>query len=208
MSTGGGGGGVLPYVCILGMYRKRDPIFSSEFPFRSKTFLQISTHKIRSGASPFYIFGGFCRSGDHHFQNFFNFDPFIACHGRLCPNAAPRVSHADASWQFRRVLFSAPRVSQTRLGNSGESHFQRCGLARRVLAVPESFIFTLKTDQARSGAPPPPPPIFKRKMAQARSGAPHFHARPGARSGALANGTYLPKFGVSTSPPPRVSTTL
>ena len=42
-------------------------------------------------------------------------------------------------------------------------------------------------------------------MAQARSGAPHFHARPGARPGALAHfslcrGTYmyLPKFGVST----------
>ena len=36
--------------------------------------------------------------------------------------------------------------------------------------------------------------------AQARSGAPHFHARPGARSGALAHfslcrGTYLPTFG-------------
>ena len=37
---------------------------------------------------------------------------------------------------------------------------------------------------------------------EARSGDPHFHARPGARSGALAifslcRGTYLPKFGVS-----------
>ena len=74
----------------------------------------------------------------------------------------------------RRVPFSAPRVSQT----------------RSCMAVPESPIFTLKTDQAPSGAP-------------------HFHARPRARSGALANfslclGTYLPKFGVST-PPPRVT---
>ena len=45
------------------------------------------------------------------------------------------------------------------------------------------------------------------KTAQARSGAPHFHARPGARSGARANfslcrGTYLPKFGVSSEYPP------
>ena len=73
------------------------------------------------------------------------------------------------------------------------------------MAVPESPIFTLKTDQARSGGPPPP--HFKLKTAQARSGAPHFYARPGARSGGLANfslcrGTYLPEFGVSTPPPP------
>ena len=44
-------------------------------------------------------------------------------------------------------------------------------------------------------------------MAQARSGAPHFHTRPGARSGALAHFHFaaahsLPKFGVSTPPPP------
>ena len=61
---------------------------------------------------------------------------------------------------------------------------QRRGLA----AVPEIRIFTLKKDQARSGTP-------------------YFHARPGARSGALPHvslcrGTYLPKFGVSTPPPP------
>ena len=53
----------------------------------------------------------------------------------------------------------------------------------------------------------PEPRIFKLKTAQARSGAPHFHARLGARSGArahfsLCRGTYLPKFGVSTPPPP------
>ena len=103
---------------------------------------------------------------------------------------------------------------------------QRCG----ILAVPEIRIFTLKTDQARSGAQHfhaqngsssfrsptfssskrlklvPEPRIFKLKMAQARSGAPHFHARPGAHSRALAHfslcrGTYLPKFVVSTPPP-------
>ena len=33
----------------------------------------------------------------------------------------------------------------------------------------------------------PEPRIFKLKTAQTRSGAPHFHARPGARSGALAH---------------------
>ena len=64
----------------------------------------------------FTFFGGFCRSGDHHFPNFFNFNPFIASHGRLSP-------------------YAAPRVSQTRPGSSGESHFHA------------------KTDQARSGDP-------------------------------------------------------
>ena len=110
------------------------------------------------------------------FQNFFNFNQFIASHGRLSPNAkrsaAPRVSgrpecQPDASWQFRRPAFL--RSKRLKLG-------------------PEPRIFTLKT-------------------AQARSGAPHFHARPGARSGArahfsLCRGIYLLKFGVSTPPPP------
>ena len=73
---------------------------------------------------------------------------------------------------FRRVTFSAPRVSQTRPGSSGESHFQRRGLARRVLAVPESPIFTLKTDQARSGAP-----HFK-----AQNGSSSFRSPPFSRS--------------------------
>ena len=60
--------------------------------------------------------------------------------------------------------------------------------ARRVLAVPETRIFTLKTAQARSGAPQfsrskllklgPEPRSFTLKTAQVRSGAPHFHARP------------------------------
>ena len=56
----------------------------------------------------FTFFGGFRRSGDHHFQNFFNFNPFIASHGRLSPNAKRSA---------------APRVSQTRPGSSGDWHF-------------------------------------------------------------------------------------
>ena len=60
----------------------------------------------------FTFFGGFCHFWEHYFQNFFNFNPFIASHGRLSR-----------------------------------------GLARRVLAVLETRIFTLKTDQAPSGAP-------------------------------------------------------
>ena len=134
-SSGGGlqsrGGGVLPYVCILGMCRARDPHFQ---PWISVPEHIIFTNFQKSVPEHhhFTFFGGFCRSGDHHFQNFFNFNPFIASHGRLSPNAAPRVS-------------------QTRPGSSGESHFH-----------------------AKNGS------------SSFRS-PPIFHARPGARSGALAN---------------------
>ena len=147
---------------------RETPIFSPEF---------------RSGAYHFHTkknvpehhhFTFFCRSGDHHFPNFFNFNPFIASHSLLSLNAkrsaAPWVSgqperQPDASWQFWRLAFSR---------------------SKRVKLVPEPRIFTLKT-------------------AQARSGAPHFHARLGARSKArahflLCRGTYLPKFGVNIPP--------
>ena len=84
-----GGGGVLPYVCIVGICAAREtPIFSPEFPFRSISLSQIT--KIPEHHH-FTFFGGFCRSGGHHFQNFFNFNPFIASHGRagqlnkICP---------------------------------------------------------------------------------------------------------------------------
>ena len=159
------------------MCRARDPHFQ---PWISVPEHIIFTNyqKIRSGASPFYIF---CRSGDHHFQNFFNFNPFIASHGRLSPNAkrsaAPRVSGRSGDTHFH--------------AQNGSSSFRRFSFSRskRIKLVPEPHIFTLKT-------------------AQARSGAPHFHARPGARSGALANfslcrGTCLyTKIWVEYPPPP------
>ena len=109
---------------------RETPIFSPEFPFRSISISQI-TKKIRSGASPFYIFGGFCRSGDHHFQNFFNFNPFIASHGRLSPNAKRSA---------------APRVS----GRSGDTHFHA---QNRDQVRSGDAHFHAQTDQARSGAP-------------------------------------------------------
>ena len=164
---------------------RETPIFSPEFSFRSISFSQI-TKIIRSGASPFYTFCGFCRSGDHHFQNFFNFNPFVA------DFAVPETIISKISLILTRS--SPPTAGSART----QSVRQRRGLAagngapaRRVLAVPETSIFKLKT-------------------AQARSGAPHFHARPGARSGALAHfslcrGTYLPTFGVIPPPPPPVN---
>ena len=89
-----GGGGVLPYVCILGMCRMRDPIFSPEFPFRSITILHFLPFRRQS------------------FSNFLKFQPVY----RLPRPAQPE---RKASWQFPA----------------------------------ETCIFTLKTAQARSGAP-------------------------------------------------------
>ena len=124
--------------------------------------------KIRSGAaSPVNIFSPFWRPS---FSKFIELQPI---HRLPRPaQAAPWVSgqpecQPDASWQFRRPAFSH---------------------SKRLKLGPEPRIFTLKT-------------------AQARSGAPDFTLDRGARSGArarfsLCRGTYLPKFGVSTPPPP------
>ena len=154
---------------------RETPIFSPEFPFRSISFSQNNYQKIHSGASPFYIF--------------------------LADFAVPETIIFKISLISTRSSPPTGRLSPNckAFGSAGLAAGRRAP-ARRVLAVPETRIFTLKTDQARSGAPR----IFKLKTAQARSGAPHFHPRPGARSGArahfsLCRGTYLPKFG---SPPP------
>ena len=143
---GGGGGGVAA---------RETPIFSPKFPFRSISFSQITKN---SGLE------------HHHFTFLADFavpetiifkislistrsSPPTAGPARTqSVSAAPRVSgrperQPDASWQFRRLAFSR---------------------SKRIKLCPEPRIFTLKT-------------------AQARSGAPHFHARPGARSGARAH---------------------
>ena len=86
---------VVAFIIELSRVQDLNPIFSPEFPFRSISFSQI-TPKINPFRSItiLHFFGGFCRSGDHHFQNFFNFNPFIASHGRLSPNAKRSASAA------------------------------------------------------------------------------------------------------------------
>ena len=133
------------------MCRRRDPPFSA-LNFRSGAY---NFHKLPQKSVPehhhFTFFGGVCRSGDHHFQNFFNFNPFIASHGRLSPNAKAFGS-ATGSRPFRRLAFSR---------------------SKRIKLVPEIGIFTLKT-------------------AQARSGAPHFQAQNGSSS--FRSSTFCPCF--------------
>ena len=124
---GGGGRTSIMYaywVCAA----RETPIFSPKFPFRSISFSQI-TKISATEHHHLTFFCGFCRSGDHHFQSFLNFNPFIASHGRLSPNAkrsaAPRVSgrperKPDASWQFRRLAFPRSKPYQAR---SAAPHF-------------------------------------------------------------------------------------
>ena len=104
-------GRVLPLCMHIGYVPQKRPPFSAlNFRSGAYNFHTFPKNPFRIiSISPFFFGGGgggFCRSGDHHFKNFFNFNPFIASHGRLSPNAAP--------W-----------VSQTRPGSSVESHFQR-----------------------------------------------------------------------------------
>ena len=103
---------------------------------------------------------------------------------------------------FKNSLIST-RSSPPTVG-SARTQFRRLAFScsKRVKLVPEPRSLTLK-------------------MAQARSGAPHFHTQNGSssfRSPAFScstgssfrspgqfftlHGTYLPKFGVSTPPPP------
>ena len=121
----------------------RDPIFSPEFPFRSISFSQISKKSVPEHHN-FTFLGGFCHSGYHHFQNFFNFNPFIASHGRLSPNAKRSA---------------APRVSQTRPVSSGDWHFHAQN-GSSSFRSPCPF-FTLPRHiptKIWSEYPPPPPP--------------------------------------------------
>ena len=117
---GGGGGGTSIMYAYWVCAANETPIFSHEFPFRSISFSQI-TKKSVPEHHHFIFFGGFCRSGDHHFQNFFNFNPFLASHGR--DHQRVRQAAVPEIRIFKRS--AAPRVS----GRSGDSHFQALGSA-------------------------------------------------------------------------------
>ena len=105
---GGGGGRVLPLCMHIGYVpRERPP------PFRSISFSQI-TKKSVPEHHHFTFFGGFCRSGDHHVQNFFNLIPFIASHGRSVRRSGDTQYHAqNGSSSFRSPAFSSSFRSPT-----------------------------------------------------------------------------------------------
>ena len=84
------------------------------------------------------------RSGAYHFHKFPK-NPFRSI----------TILHFWADFAVPETIIFKISLISTRSSppTAGSAQTQRRGLARRVLAVPESPIFTLKTDQARSGAP-------------------------------------------------------
>ena len=102
VQTRGGGGGYIHMYAYWVCAARETPIFSPEFPFRSISFSQI-TKKSVPEHHHFTFFGGFCRSGDHHFQNFFNFNPFIASHGR-CDGRYGSIGRYRSRYQIRRRI--------------------------------------------------------------------------------------------------------
>ena len=119
--------------------RERPPFSAQSFRSGAYHFHKI-TPKIRSGASPLYFFGGFCRTGHHHFQNVVNFNPFIPNAKR---SAAPRVSGRSGDSHFH--------------AQNGSSSFRTPAFSKskRLKLVPEPLIFTLDRELV-----PEPLPIF------------------------------------------------
>ena len=160
-ARGGGGGTSIIFRYAYWVCAAREiPIFSPEFPFRSISFSQI-TKKSVPEHHHITFFGGFCRSGDHHFQNFFNFNPFIASHGRLSPNAkrsaAPRVSGRSGDSHFHAQNGSNSFRSPAFHAQNGSSSFRSPAFSssKRLKLVPEPHIFTLDRELV-----PKPLPIF------------------------------------------------
>ena len=167
LTRGGGGGGVLPYVCILAMCRARDPHFQPWISVGSGAY---HFHKLPKKSVPEHhhliFFAEFCRSGDHHFQNFFNFNPFIASHGRLSG------------------LVAGQSASQTRPGSSGDSHFH---------AQNGSSSFRSPAFQAQNGSSSFRSPAFSRSTGSSfRSPGPFFTLRGTYLPKFGARGEYPP----------------
>ena len=147
----GGGGGVLPYVCILGMQKAREtPIFSPEFHV-PEHIIFTNYQKIRSGASPFYMFWRIFL-----FRTTIIFkislistrsSPPTAGSARTqSVSAAPRVIaavpehshfHAQNGSSSFRPAFSRSKQAQARTYRSPA--FSR---SKRLKLVPEPHIFT------------------------------------------------------------------
>ena len=165
-TRGGGGGGQYFHVCMHIEYVPPERPPFSALNFRSGAYNFHKLPKIRSGASPFKFF----------FADFAVPETIIFKISLISTRSSPPTAGSARTLcvRQRRGLAAGQSVSQTRPGSSGDSHFHA---QNRIKPVPQPCIFTLKT-------------------AQARSGAPHFHARPGARSGAwahfsLCRGTYM-----------------
>ena len=135
-ARGGWGGGVLPYVCILGYVPRERPPFS--------------VLNFRSGAYHFHILQKNPFRRHHHFTFFAVPEPMtiifkislisspfhhdlIASHGRLSPRTQSVRQRRGLAAVLEIRIFHAQKTAQVRSGSPR--------------------IFKLKTAQARSGAP-------------------------------------------------------
>ena len=85
-----GGGGTSICMHIGYVARERPPFSALNFHSGAYHFHKLPKNRFRS-ITIIQSFDGFCRSGDHHFQNFFNFNPFIASHGRRFRRRSKRI---------------------------------------------------------------------------------------------------------------------
>ena len=178
---GGGGGGHFHIYAYWGRAARETPHFQpwSDLNFRSGAY-----HFHKFPPNPFrsitilQILGGFCRSGDYHFQNPFRSITILHFLAKFAvpesiifafgSAAGPQPARAPAaSWQFRRVGFF---TLKTALARSGAPHFQ-----------------------AQNGSNSFRRPPFSRSTGSSFRSPCYFCL--------LCRGTYLSKFGVSTPPP-------
>ena len=176
MRPPGGGGGYFHMYAYWVCAARETPIFSPKFPFRSISYLTIMTKQ--SGL-------------EHYHFTFFAVPETIIFNISLISTHSPPPTAGSARTQSVRQrpgLAAGQSASQTRPGSSGDPHFHAqngsssvrspaFSRSKRLELVPEPRIFTLDRG-----------------------------ARSGARADfSLCRGTYLPIFGVSTPPPPRVT---
>ena len=126
---GGGGGGYFHMYAYWVCATRETPIFTPKFPFRSISFSQMTK---KSGP-------------EHHHFTFFAVPETIIFKISLISTRSPSPTAGSARTQSVR---QRPGLAA---GQSASQKMRISGTART--AVPEIRIFTLKTAQARSGAP-------------------------------------------------------
>ena len=120
------------------MPRERPPFSALNFRSGAYHFHKWPKNPVRSITVLLF----FCRSGDHHVQNFFNFNPFTASHGRLSPR--PGLAVGQSSSQTRPSRSSGDPHFHAQNGSSsvGSPAVSR---SKWLKLVPEPRIFTVST---------------------------------------------------------------
>ena len=160
------------YIYIVYVPLERPPFLALNFRSGAYHFHKCSNTSLRSGGAS--PFYSLCRFGDHNFRNF-------AAYGRLTLLRSPALSHPSHSSSLRSLaFFTLPR---------------RCGVSGRPKCPPDASYSPFRRPAfSRSTSPSSLPGAPLRSPAFLRSiRSPHCSP---------CRGKYLPKFGVSTPPPP------